>query len=80
MSAQRPFIKSVHAESNAIHATYGRSDFKGAVMYVARIASYGAAMSRPCARCEGSMRNAGIFKVVYTTTEGEIEQIVLNMN
>ena len=74
MSAQSRYARSsVHAESNAMcHA-----DVRGAVMYVARLASYGPAMSRPCARCESCMRNAGITKVVFTAPKGEIEQIVL---
>lgn len=63
---------SVHAEIAALNACR-KTNVRGAVLYVARILSNGApAMSKPCARCQKALTDAGVKKVFYTV-ESELE-------
>jgi len=56
----------IHAEVAAIKASRG-ADLNGAVIYVARVSKCGdPVMSKPCDRCQNSLREAGIKKVYYT--------------
>jgi deoxycytidylate deaminase len=58
---------SVHAEVDAIKKA---RDVSGATIYVARVNKRGAARdSRPCNRCYEVIKNNGIKKIVYTTSE-----------
>lgn len=66
---------SIHAEETALRAI--KKDCRGSVMYIARIASYGPAMSKPCRRCEMLLKNAGIKRVVYTSISGLMEDMYL---
>lgn len=58
---------SVHAEIDAIKKA---KDVSGATIYVARVNKRGQHRdSRPCSRCYEAIRNNGIKKIVYTTSE-----------
>jgi deoxycytidylate deaminase len=58
---------SVHAEIDALKKV---KDATGATVYVARVNRRGQARdSRPCNRCYSALRNNGIRKIVYTTSE-----------
>ena len=58
---------SVHAEIDALKKV---KDASGATVYVARVNRRGQARdSRPCNRCYSTLRNSGIRKIVYTTSE-----------
>lgn len=57
---------SVHAECAALQACR-KADLKGATIYVARINKKGTPlMSKPCERCEATLREAGVNKMVWT--------------
>lgn len=62
------FTRSLHAEESALRAS--KENTRGSVMYIARVASYGQALSKPCLRCQVVLRNAGIKRVVYTSVSG----------
>lgn len=66
---------SIHAEERALKSM--KKDPRGGVMYIARVASYGPAMSKPCRRCQLLLKNAGIKRVVYTSMTGEMEGMYL---
>lgn len=58
---------SVHAEIDAIKKA---KDVSGATIYVARVNKRGVARdSRPCNRCYEVIKNNGIKKIIYTTSE-----------
>jgi deoxycytidylate deaminase len=58
---------SVHAEVDAIKRA---KDVTGATIYVARVNRRGEQRdSRPCNRCYEAIKNSGIKKIVYTTSE-----------
>ena len=58
---------SVHAEIDAIKKA---KDVTGATIYVARVNKRGKARdSRPCTRCYEVIKNNGIKKIIYTTSE-----------
>lgn len=58
---------SVHAEIDAIKKA---RDVSGATIYVARVNKRGSARdSRPCNRCYEVIKNNGIKKIIYTTSE-----------
>ena len=58
---------SVHAEIDAIKKA---KDTSGATIYVARVNRRGQARdSRPCSRCYAAIKDSGIKKIVYTTSE-----------
>ena len=60
---------SIHAEEAALKQCDKNSCYNGTV-YVARLASYGRADSKPCLRCQKILKSFGICKAVYTTPEG----------
>lgn len=64
LTREREMI-SVHAEINAIRRV-SPEVLLGATIYVARVGSKGAALSRPCERCEDALVKAGVRKVIYT--------------
>lgn len=66
---------SIHAEECALRSI--NKDVKGGTMYIARLASYGPAMSKPCYRCQLVLKNAGVRRVVYTSIKGEMEAMYL---
>jgi len=77
-ATQRDASYSTHAEENALRNLMFRKPLKpGTVMYVARWATYGPAMSKPCARCEKSLKLAGIRRVGYSTAGGQVDFIQL---
>jgi deoxycytidylate deaminase len=58
---------SVHAEVDAIKRA---KDVSGATIYVARVNRRGEQRdSRPCSRCYEAIKESGIRKIVYTTSE-----------
>jgi deoxycytidylate deaminase len=58
---------SVHAEIDAIKRA---KKPEGATIYVARITPAGAqALAKPCCRCQKAIKDAGIKKIVFTTSE-----------
>jgi deoxycytidylate deaminase len=58
---------SVHAEIDAIKKA---KDVSGATIYVARVNRHGEQRdSKPCSRCYEVIRNSGIKKIIYTTSE-----------
>ena len=61
---------SVHAEDACLRGIRpGRA--RGATLYVARVSLRGAArLARPCTSCQREAIQAGISKMVYTTTNG----------
>ena len=66
---------SEHAEENALR---GKKNYAlGSTMYIARVASYGPAMSKPCLRCQMLLKNAGVRKVIYTSRDGELQAVYL---
>ena len=64
LTRERAMI-SVHAEINAIRRV-NPEVLSGATVYVARVGSSGAVLSRPCGRCEEALIKAGVRKVIYT--------------
>ena len=49
----------------------GKNDLKGCTLYVARKRCDGSVgMARPCAACAAAIKDAGIKKIVYTTSDG----------
>lgn len=62
-----PNIGSIHAEENAIKLAKDKKDLRGATIYIARVASYGPAMSKPCHRCQYFIKHAGIKRIIYTS-------------
>jgi deoxycytidylate deaminase len=57
---------SYHAEEVAIREA--GQNLKGAVIYVARVNKNGEDRdSKPCIKCSGLIKNAGIKKVIYTS-------------
>lgn len=65
---------SCHAEQQAIKQLHKKST--NATIYVARVASYGRAYSKPCDRCTKLLIQYGISKAVYSTCFGS-ETIIL---
>ena len=58
---------SIHAEIDALRKV---KNAKGATIYVARVNRKGKARdSRPCNRCYEIIKNNGIKKIVYSTSE-----------
>lgn len=70
-----PGIGSIHAEHNAIKSC--KKDLKGCSIYIARLASYGPAMSKPCPRCQILLKNVGIKRVFYTNEKDGMESMYL---
>jgi len=68
-------VHSIHAEENALRGN--KKEAIGSTMYIARIASYGPAMSKPCFRCQMLLKNAGVRKVIYTSRDGELQAVYL---
>ena len=67
---------SIHAELDA-SIGISRHLLRGATIYVVRILQNGEnAMSRPCGSCMDILRELGIRRVVYSTTNG-VEQEIL---
>ena len=69
---------SVHAEAAVIRELLKNySNLKGTTIYIARIASAGITMSRPCPNCMKLIISAGIKEIVYTNEMGgySVEQI-----
>ena len=60
---------SMHAEEAALRQCSKNECVHGTI-YVARVASYGRADSKPCDRCQKILKSFGICKAVYTTPEG----------
>ena len=66
---------SEHAEENALR---GKKNYAlGSTMYIARVASYGHAMSKPCHRCQILLKNAGVKKVIYTSKGGNMQAMFI---
>lgn len=64
---------SEHAEIAALRDAR-KSDLNNAIIFVARIGRNGElAMARPCNDCREALLDAGIKKVVFTTSTGELE-------
>ena len=60
---------SVHAEIDALKKV---KDASGSTVYIARVNRKGQARdSKPCSRCYSTLRNNGIKKIIYTTSEEE---------
>jgi pyrimidine deaminase RibD-like protein len=57
---------SVHAEVAALRGTHAA----GAILYVARLAPSGLALSRPCERCWTAIGRSGVKSVIYSTRTG----------
>lgn len=62
---------SIHAEVNALKCVKCGKKLNNATIYVARIASFGRANSKPCVRCQNVLKACGITKAVYTTPFGK---------
>lgn len=63
-----PGVGSIHAEHSALQAYSKHKAFiRDSTIYIARQASYGPAMSKPCPRCLILLKNVGIKRVIYTT-------------
>jgi len=63
-----PGIGSIHAEHSALQAcNKNKAMIKDSTIYIARQASYGPAMSKPCPRCLILLKHVGIKRVFYTT-------------
>ena len=68
-------VHSIHAEENALRGN--RKEATGSTMYIARVASYGPAMSKPCLRCQMLLKNAGVRKLIYTSRDGALQTAYL---
>jgi len=66
----RNMRNSMHAEECALRQLGSKKLCENGIMYVARIASYGPANSKPCDRCQKIMKAFGISKAIYTTETG----------
>lgn len=73
-----PLIDFRHATFHAEEAVLRRvAKASGAVAYVARIDSYGAArIARPCERCQVALAAAGVRRVFFTDNKG-VDSLVL---
>lgn len=60
---------SIHAEEAALKQCDKQICNNGTI-YVARVASYGRADSKPCLRCQKILKSFGICKAIYTTPDG----------
>lgn len=63
-----PGIGSIHAEEKCIKKCTFK-DLKGSNIYIARIASYGPALSKPCSRCQLVLKSVGISKVFFSNNQ-----------
>lgn len=66
----RNMRNSMHAEECAVLQLGTKKFTENATIYVARIASYGRANSKPCVRCQKILRSWGFCKAIYTTETG----------
>lgn len=62
----RPFSPGKHAEIRALRP---HCDYSGCTLYVAR---RNGLSSRPCAVCWEAARQAGVYRVVYADSKGDI--------
>lgn len=62
-------INSFHAEECTINKCTFK-ELKGATMYIARIASYGPAFSKPCKRCQLVLKSTGVKQVFFSSDDG----------
>lgn len=62
---------SIHAECAAIkRASRG---VRGAELYVARASNGVVALSKPCKKCRAALKEAGIKRCYYSTSDGWLE-------
>lgn len=67
-----------HAEQAALRKAR-KSDLRGATIHVARVNNSGKPMmARPCKICESALREAGVTKMIYTTSDGVKQERILN--
>lgn len=65
---EKYFECSTHAEVSAIKST---KNPKGAKLFVARLTpADNLALAKPCSRCFQAIKQAGIKKIYYTTSDG----------
>jgi len=63
----------VHAEHSCLSGIWPNKR-KGLTIWVGRITKSGEwADSKPCSECEAMLKDSGIRKVVYSTSEGFVE-------
>lgn len=68
--------KTLHAEVSAVLRAK-RQDIAGATVFVLRSTRSGkVGMAKPCEICDRILRISGIKNVYYTTSNGEIAQLV----
>lgn len=61
----------LHAEIDAIRNAPKNSDLRGTSLFVARSLKNGSrALAKPCKGCEKAIKDYGITRVIYTTSEG----------
>lgn len=73
---QRGFLFREHAETNCLIGTR-RWTLDRAILYVARINSFGPQMARPCPACQTLLKAVGIRRVWYTNVKGKPEKLIL---
>lgn len=71
------YNQSIHAEMAAIFKVKNKENLKGATIVVYRENKKGElAMSRPCEICQRLLREHGFKKMIYTTENGIVEEIL----
>lgn len=72
-------IKHIHSEVDTIiQCNSKRIDIPGSILFNGRVTKTGIiGMSKPCSICEMVLRNAGVVKVFYTDSEGNIKEMWL---
>ena len=75
------FHESLHAEMNAIFKIKNKEKLEGATVLVYREDRNGhLAMSRPCEMCQKLLQRYKVKKVIYTTNNGLVEELVENFS
>lgn len=74
-------VHRLHAEMQAlVRATRNKKSLKGAKIFVYRETRDGKlAMCRPCPACMQAIRDAGIRKIYYTTTDGFCQELLVEI-
>jgi deoxycytidylate deaminase len=69
---RRDYCMSIHAEMGAVLLARGKSNLRGAKIYVARVRSVpGVGLAQPCEICQHVLFNYGVTRAIYTINDQE---------
>ena len=69
-------LRMQHAESHLLHKSRS-SWLDGATVYVLRMGFAGLLLAKPCQLCETALRNVGVKNVIYSTADGNFDNLKL---